>query len=245
VIKVLLFALALTVAWPEAALARGWSKMPLVEVPALAATGDTLVIFYSGDSGWSPAPRDISAAFAKAGLPVVGVNSMRYYWRRRSVDEAAGDLADLIEHYALAWARPRVVLVGYSFGADALPLLLERLPAPTRTRVRAMALVSPADRAHLAFRFASWFDIPLPGGYPLAPALSDDQPTPALCIQGAHDRRAACRSFPPAATQVVVLPGGHHFYGERDNVAALILTAAGLTPPVEPGVAARCDSPPD
>jgi type IV secretory pathway VirJ component len=234
VIKALLLALALTVSGPQVALADGWSKMPLTEVPAAAQAGDTLAVFYSGDHGWSAVPRDVSAALAQAGVPVVGVDALRYYWRRRTPDAATADLAGLIEHYAAAWGRQRVVLVGYSFGADALPMLLKRLPAETRARVRAMALISPADRAHLAFRFASWFDIPLPGGYPLAPALSEDRPTPMLCVQAAYDPRAACHSFPPEAVQTADLPGGHHYFGERQRLAALILSAAGLAPPAEP-----------
>jgi type IV secretory pathway VirJ component len=233
VIKALLLAGALVASWPQVALADAWSKMPLTEVPAAAAAGDTLAVFYSGDHGWSAVPRDVSAALAEAGVPVVGVDALRYYWRRRMPDEAAADLAALIEHYAAAWDRRRVVLVGYSFGADALPILLERLPAETRARVRAMALISPADRAHLAFRFASWFDIPLPGGYPLAPALADDRATPVLCVQAAYDPRAACHSFPPLAIQTADLPGGHHYFGERQRLATLILGAAGLAQPGE------------
>lgn len=233
-IKALLLAWALTVAWPCVALAEAWSKMPLTEVASAAPAGDTLAVFYSGDQGWSAVPRDVSAALAQAGAPVVGVDSLRYYCRRRTPDGAAADLAELVEHYAAAWGRPRIILVGYSFGADALPILLERLPAETRARVRAMVLISPADRAHLAFRFASWFNIPLPGGYPLAPALSDDSATPLLCIQATNDPRAACGAFPPQAIKTVVLPGGHHYFGERERLAALILGAAGLAPPADP-----------
>src|ERR1700722_16635195 len=108
------------------------SHLPLVEVPASAADGDTFVVLYSGDSGWTGTPQGFSTALAEAGEPVVGIDALRYFLRPHSPQAAAADLAAVIEHYAAAWSRPRVILVGYSFGADSLPLIVEQLPAEER-----------------------------------------------------------------------------------------------------------------
>ena len=139
------------------------APLPLVEIPTTAADGDTFVVLYSGDSGWTGTPKGFSTALAEAGEPVVGIDALRYFLRPHSPQAAAADLAAVIEHYAVAWSRPKVVLVGYSFGADSLPLIVEQLPAEERARVRLMTLISPAERADMVFDGLSWIDLTLPG----------------------------------------------------------------------------------
>ncbi|HEY3887417.1 MAG TPA: AcvB/VirJ family lysyl-phosphatidylglycerol hydrolase [Caulobacteraceae bacterium] len=216
---------------PDADRAR-LAHLPLIEVPTLAA-GDTFVVLYSGDSGWAATARGFSAELAAAGQPVVGIDALRYFMRRRSPQVAAADLTAVIEHYAAAWSRPRVILVGYSFGADSLPLIVEQLPPEERARVRLMVLISPADRADMLFDGLSWIDLTLPGARPLAPALLTLGAIPAVCIRAEHDRRAACDRFPPQVITSVHLPGFHRYHGQYHAVARIILSSAGLTP-VEP-----------
>jgi type IV secretory pathway VirJ component len=209
----------------------GLAHLPLIEVPTAAVAGDTFVVLYSGDSGWAATAQGFSAELTAAGEPVVGVNSLRYFIRRRAPEAAAADLTAIIEHYAAAWNRPKVILVGYSFGADSLPLIVEQLPAEARVRVRLMVLISPADHADMMFDGLSWIDLTLPGARPLAPALLSLGSIPAVCIRAEHDRRAACDRFPPQAITSVRLPGFHRYHGQYQAVARIILSAAGLTPP--------------
>ncbi|HEX4197770.1 MAG TPA: AcvB/VirJ family lysyl-phosphatidylglycerol hydrolase [Caulobacteraceae bacterium] len=206
------------------------ARFPPIVAPT-AAAGDTFVVLYSGDSGWAGAARGFSAALVDAGEPVVGVDSLGYFFlSHRSPPDGAADLAAVIEHYAAAWDRPRVILVGYSFGADSLPLIVERLPAEARARVRLMALISPADRADMLFTGLSWIDLTLPGAQPLAPALLTLASIPAICIRAEHDPRAACDRFPQGVARFH-LPGWHRYHGQYRAVARIILSSAGLPPP--------------
>jgi type IV secretory pathway VirJ component len=202
------------------------ARLPLFETPAGGAS-DSFVVLYSGDSGWGAAAQGFAVALASRGAPVIGVDSLRYFIRRRSPADAAADLAALIDRYAARWNRREAILVGYSFGADALPLIVQALPAPERARVRLVALISPAARGDLAFRVVSWFDMTLPGARPLAPALATLPPIPALCIEASRDPRAACDRFPSALITSVRLPGDHRYGGEYDAVADAIIAASG------------------
>ena len=221
---------------PTAAADAGQSRLdhlPLTEVPTGATGGDTFVVLYSGDSGWAATPRGFSAELAAAGQPVVGIDALRYFARRRSPEAAAADLSDGHRPPTpSAWDRPRVILVGYSFGADSLPLIVEQLPPEDRARVRLMVLISPADRADMVFDGLSWINLtPAPGQGPaLAPALLTLGAIPAICIRAEHDPRAACDRFPQAVIASVHLPGFHRYHGQYQAVAGIILWAAGLVP---------------
>jgi type IV secretory pathway VirJ component len=208
------------------------ARFPRIEVPTAVAGGDTFVVLYSGDSGWAGTARGFSAALAGAGEPVAGIDSLGYFFlTHRSPRDAAADLAAVIEHYAAMWNRPKVILVGYSFGADCLPLIVEQLPARERARVRLMALVSPTDRADMLFTGLSLIDLTLPGAQPLEPALLTLGSIPAICIRAEHDRRAACDRFPPAAVTSFHLPGWHRYHGQYQAVARIILSSA-VSPPL-------------
>ena len=92
------------------------------------STATLLAVVLSGDGGWAEIDKSISAGLSTAGVPVVGWSSLDYYWTPRSPERAAGDLARIIEHYTTAWQKARVLIVGYSFGADVAPFLVNRLP---------------------------------------------------------------------------------------------------------------------
>ena len=216
-----LAALALALA-PAAGAAPG--PMPVVEVPA-RGNADTVVIFYSGDGGWAAFDRSLAESLARQGVPTVGVDSMRYFWTRRSPDAAAADLAVTARRYMTAWRKTRVLLVGFSFGADALPLIIPKLPPDLRASLRGVALISPGGSGELQFHLGSWLDHPSPAAVPIAPLLARLRGAPALCIYGDHDPGAACGVFGPGLVRAMRIPGGHHLGGDFDALAQAILRA--------------------
>jgi type IV secretory pathway VirJ component len=219
-----LAALALALAPAAGSAAPG--PMPIVEVPARGDT-DTVAIFYSGDGGWATFDRSLAASLARQGVPTVGVDSMRYFWTRRSPDAAAADLSATARRYMAAWRKPRVLLVGFSFGADALPLIVPRLAPDLRARLRGVALISPGRSGELQFHLGSWLDHASPDAVPIAPLLAQMRGAPALCIYGDHDAGNACNLFGPRLVRPMQIPGGHHLGGDFDALAQAILRADG------------------
>ena len=203
--------------------------LPIFEVPRRAA-GDTLTIFYSGDNGWAKVDRRVSTALAKAGDPVVGVDALRYYMRERSLPEASADLAAIIDHYSRLWHRRRVVLVGYSFGADSLPEIVRTLKPDMRARVRLVAMIGPGAKAELVVRPTSWINVYGPGATSVPQALASLRGVPTVCIYGAQDPVSACPRFPAGVTALASVPGGHRYKGQYDVIAGIILRDAGLSP---------------
>jgi type IV secretory pathway VirJ component len=203
--------------------------MPVILLPVVP-TQDTLAVLYSGDGGWAAIDRQIAAGLNAAGMPVVGVNSRAYFRTRRSPAGAARDLSAAIERNAALFGVHRVILIGYSFGAGALPAIVPDLPAATRARVRLLALASVADKGELKFHFTEWLNRPRADAYPTQPAIAALKGLPVVCIYGAADRHDACHGFPPGLIGQVRLPGDHHFNKAYAKVVAAILSAAATAP---------------
>jgi type IV secretory pathway VirJ component len=200
------------------------ARLPLEEIPATAAPSPTmagrLALVLSGDGGWSSLDRSIAANFAQRGIPVVGLNSLRYFWNERQPAEAASDVNLVIEHYLAQWHLQRVDLVGFSFGADVLPFIVNRLPADTAARIATTTLIGPSPSATFEIHVSNW----LPGitthGLSLAPEIGKLKPVP-LCLYGSGEAHDICGSLP--ATQVDEIGSGHHLGGEGELIVARIL----------------------
>jgi type IV secretory pathway VirJ component len=200
--------------------------LPLVEVPAQAG-GDTMAVFYSGDGGWAGIDRGLAQGFVKAGVPVVGYDSLRYFWTRRTPQDAADDLATVIRHYQAVWGKKQVILAGYSFGADALPIIVQHLPADLRGQVRAVALLGTDATGELEFHPGDWLNVSGGDTYPIAPVLTALKGTPVVCVYGAQEHDDACPVF-PSTVRKIGLPGDHHFNGDYDTVGRVLDQALGL-----------------
>ena len=51
-----------------------------------------------------------------------------------------------------------------------------------------------------------------------------------LCVFGAGDKDSLCTDLPAGTAGITELPGGHHFDGDYEGLARLILKFAGRTP---------------
>ncbi|HEY5998303.1 MAG TPA: AcvB/VirJ family lysyl-phosphatidylglycerol hydrolase [bacterium] len=198
--------------------------LPLVEVPS-ADPGDTLALMVSGDGGWAGLDRELAAVLARRGVPVVGLDTLQYFWSAKSPDAAAADAERILRHYLAAWRREKVLLIGYSFGADVLPFIASRLPGDLAARVRLVALLGPARSAQFEFHILEW--VSDRGGkddLPVLPEIGKLGALRVLCLDAQETRDSPCASLAPGQGRAVTLKGGHHFGGDYAGIAEIILS---------------------
>lgn len=201
--------------------------LPVVEVPAQpgTASGDTFAIIMSGDGGWAGLDKEVADALSTHGIPVVGLDSLRYFWGARTAEGLARDTDHMIRYYLAHLAKKRVLLIGYSQGADVLPFAVNRLPAATRARVALAVLMGMSEHALFEFHVSSWISNDTTGPLTL-PEVNRIVGIPVLCIYGDGDKDTLCPKLDPVKDRVVKLPGGHHFNGDYAGLARVILAAA-------------------
>ncbi|MBF5045976.1 virulence factor family protein [Aggregicoccus sp. 17bor-14] len=203
--------------------------LPLVLAPAAHPTGDALVLLVSGDGGWAGIDRELAQAFNAQGFNVLGWDSLRYFWRKRSPEEAADAMGRALAHYAQAWGAKRLVLVGYSRGADVLPGITARLPPAMRARVALLALLGPGQEAEYEVHVMDLLGASGRDVHPILPELARlPATTPVLCVYGDEEKAdSLCPLLQGrAGASVTELPGGHHFEGDYATVARHVLGAA-------------------
>ncbi|WP_426386193.1 virulence factor family protein [Pseudomonas brassicacearum] len=189
--------------------AKGGLSIPVVEVPA-SQTRDTVTLFLSGDGGWRDLDRDVADEMAKIGYPVVGIDTLRYYWQHKSPEQSAADLTELMQHYRQVWGTKRFVLTGYSFGADVLPAIYNRLPATEQQRVDAIILLAFARTGSFEIEVEGWLGN---AGTEAAtgPEMAKLPAEKVVCIYGGEEADESGCTDKTAVGEAIKLPGGHHF----------------------------------
>ncbi len=197
--------------------------LPLIDVPAKTAGEHKLfAVMISGDGGWAKIDKEISEELSASGIPVVGLNSLQYFWTKRDPDTLARDVASVVEQYASRWNARGVVLIGYSRGADVLPFAVSRFSEPVRKRVALVALLSPSKSATFEFKMADWFKDR--SGIPTRPEIDKLRGTKTICVYGTDDPDTVCTDVDVHIARPIALSGSHHF--DRDYAAlAKIITA--------------------
>lgn len=218
--------------------------------PAPAGKGDVMAIIYSGDGGWADLDRRLGIAFSDRGIPVLGINTFKYYWHDRSLDKSARGLDALMTRYSAVWGKKRIWLIGFSFGADVLPSIVDKLSAKNRARITQMVLLSPSR--DVTFEIAlegymikqGWFKQHLKTllekinpirHYDAVPPLQalNGQP-PVVCYYGISESDDSVCTDPRLPNWITVHPkqGGHHFDGGYEPLALQMLAELPAAPKV-------------
>jgi type IV secretory pathway VirJ component len=219
-----LIILALTLTVAAGASAEG--AFHLIVIPAASGKAmPQMMVLLSGDGGWGTTDKGITSSMAARGMPAVGINSLRYFWVKRTPREASKELDGILKQYQAAWKKKKAVLVGYSFGADVLPFMISRLPEDTRSSIRLVVLLGPSATADFVIHVKNMFggNAPSDDSRPVAPEIEKLKGMDILCIYGAGDKTSVCPRLDKGLAKVVRIDGGHAVGANVEPVVKAVL----------------------
>lgn len=208
--------------------------LPLVELPVNGTGLDYFAVIVTGDGGWASIDKSLGEALNRDNIPVVGLNSLQYFWSYKSPEQSSADLARIIRHYSREWGKKKVVLIGYSRGADVLPFMINRLPEDLKQTIIASVLLGVEAHIEFQFKVADWLagnknDMSLP----VIPEVEKLAGKHLACIYGEDEKDTSiCPELDPKRFTVIQMKGGHHFGGDYQKLAQIILdqVKAAVTP---------------
>ncbi len=213
--------------WLQNQLSAGKSEgaldLPLSVLEAKPAM-DTMAIVYSGDGGWRDLDSELGEYLQTQGVPVIGVDSLRYFWAKRTPQETADDLKRIIDTYADQWGVSNVVLIGYSFGADVIPASYNLLPKATKRRVRQLSLLALSKEVDFEISVTGWLGMAGAGeGGTTVDDIAKIKSSLVQCIYGTEEDDDPCPSMKASGVETVAIDGGHHFDEDYQALGKKIL----------------------
>ena len=205
------------------------AELPVVDLFPTSGFGEDLVILLSGDGGWATIDKEIGEVLRKKGVTVVGFDTLRYFWKRRTAEQSAVDLQRIIEHYRARQAFERTTLIGFSFGADVLPALVNLLDEETRSSLNRIILLNPGLTYDFEVNLSDWLDIaPDSNRRRIADDIRTFPGAKLVCVFTSDERdESVCPMLESGSGEVLELEGDHHFDGDYSTVAGKIIDLIG------------------
>lgn len=198
------------------------AALPLIERPAPSGAGP-LTLLLTGDGGWAKADAKVADGLVARGSPVLGVNMRSYLNGKRSPDQVAFELQCVARTYMERWQRERILLLGYSRGADIAPFVAARWPADLRERVNLVALVAMSRAANFRFHLLDLVHhSDRADDIPIAPELERLRGLNVICVYGVGDADTGCSDADSTVVRRFARPGGHRMTGGFDAIVDLI-----------------------
>ena len=195
---------------------------PVKLIEPASRTGRAKIVFLSGDLGLNMGMGpQIVDRLAWSGLPVVGFNSLTYFRTRRTPAEMASTVRALIDRADRAFGPGPVIMVGQSFGADALQVALADFTREERARIDLVVLVVPTDSVFLRASPDEMFNFSPPDLPAIESARTLDW-APVLCVHGVQEIHSLCPLLHAPNVTSVGLPGGHYLDHDPGPVVAAI-----------------------
>ncbi len=200
------------------------AHLPLVFVKGSEAPNKPLALLISGDGGWTDFDNSIAETLAQNGISCIGFDTQKYFWEPKSPDATAKDIVLALEYYMLHLKKSKLIMMGYSFGADVIPFITNRLPDELRSKVLLTAMCSPDDNTDFEVTLSSMLDIGSEGKYNVLAEVRKIKEGRKLCIFGKdEDAEELEKSFKLSGADVLSLNGGHHYDDNFGLVVSSIL----------------------
>jgi type IV secretory pathway VirJ component len=210
---------------PSPCMARDGSIIPVIERQASDGRGP-LVILLTGDGGWANADQKVAEELMTRGSSVIGVNMRAYLGTKRSPDEAARDIGCVARTYGERWQRDRLLLLGYSRGADVAPFVAARWPADLRARLTMVALVSMSAKANFQYHFIDLVrDVARDDDVEINPEIARMRGLNVICVFGKEDHDSGCLKTDTTIVKRFERTGGHRLTQGFAAIAELLTPA--------------------
>jgi len=188
------------------------ADIPFVETDVSSGKSSMMALLISGDGGWTDFDQSLADKLAERGVPSVGLDTQKYFWEKKTPEETALDMEKLLLFYSKKFGRDKILLMGYSFGADVIPFVANRLSTNVKSRVVMVAMLSPDDKTDFEVTISSMLSLDMESGYDVAPEVRKINFVPKLCFYGSdEDEKQDQELFRNQGAQIIIINGGHHY----------------------------------
>lgn len=199
------------------------SSLPVVPYPAKKVDPQKgFILYLSGDGGENSFSKSFIQQLGNNGYPVIFFNSFKYFWSKKTPQQAAADVQKVIQHYKGQWKAQKLIVIGYSFGADVVPFILNRFSKETYASVRNIVLMSPSKTTDFEVHVTELFGKGKNTGNSVAAEINKLSQKPLLIVDGEEEDDNLDATTLTIPYKLLKLKGGHRYDSNTAEVANAI-----------------------
>ena len=197
-------------------------NLPVQEWPA--TSHDKPFIFYiSGDGGLNKFSTDLCIALNKAGYEVVALNARAYFWDKKTPEKTATDVNNYLSRKLTGRENQQVVLIGYSFGADVLPFIIGRLSKNIHENLRVSFMLASSGTTDFEIHWSDIMGENIKRSMDVVSEINKLAGDNIVIVTASNEHTLNLNEISLKKYTHEILPGGHHFDGDTEEVASVLL----------------------
>jgi type IV secretory pathway VirJ component len=197
------------------------SKLPLKE---LNSSADKPLVFYiSGDGGYTSFSEDVCKAINKAGYKITSLNSKSYFDDKKNPQQTTDDIVKYLNDQFNKRKDQQFILIGYSFGADITPFVVNLFPDSIKKKLISVILLSPSTSTDFETHVWDKLGWKKKRSMDVVAEVNKLGAMKTAIIFGNDDADFPINSIKLKNYSHELLPGGHHYEGNTDEVARTMM----------------------
>lgn len=182
-----------------------------------------LIFYLSGDGGMNNFSTGLCEALHDKGFDVSALNSKSYFWDKKTPQKTADDINNFLTKKLSGRKNQQIILIGYSFGADVLPFILNRIPKDIDNKILVSFLMASSGNTDFEIHWSDIFGGHTKRSMDVVSEINKLTDEKIVILSASNDKTLAVNKITLKRFTREVLPGGHHFDGDTKEVAKVIL----------------------
>jgi type IV secretory pathway VirJ component len=182
-----------------------------------------LVLYISGDGGFNNFSTNLCNIINRSGYSITAINAKSYFWEQKTPQQTTKDITAFLVKKFNTRSNQQLIVIGYSFGAEVFPFIINRLSPVFKNKIVSVVLLSPEASTDFEIH---WLDM-LWGNkkrsMDVVEEINKMTVPKTVTIFGSSETDFPVKKIIQKNYTNIVLPGGHHFDGNTDEVAKTIL----------------------
>ena len=197
-------------------------SLPIKEWTSLSH--DKPLLFYiSGDGGLNKFSVGLCQSINDKGFDVIALDAKAYFNDKKTPEQTTLDIAGYLSKKLTGRANRKIALIGYSFGADVLPFILNRLPKNILDDVEVSFIMASSGSTDFEIHWLDMFGGNKKRSMDVVDEINKIPNQKIIIINGSDDNNLDMNRIHLKKYTLVVLPGGHHFDGDTKEIVGKII----------------------
>jgi type IV secretory pathway VirJ component len=198
-----------------------FNTLPVKEWSSASQT--PFVLYISGDGGFNNFSTDLCAAINKAGYSITAVSARSYFRDKKTPDQTATDITAYLQKQFQNRKNQELVLAGYSFGADVLPFIVNKLPDSIKRKLISVVMLSPSTSTDFEVHWSDIFGGNKKRNMDVVAEINKMGLQKIVTLFGSDEDDFPVKDIKLRNYINENLPGGHHFDGNTEEVVKTLM----------------------
>ncbi|WP_300604975.1 AcvB/VirJ family lysyl-phosphatidylglycerol hydrolase [Niabella sp.] len=181
-----------------------------------------LVLYISGDGGLNSFTNDFCKGISQSGYAVTAINSKSYFWSKKTPEQVGTELTAYLDGVLKSRPNQQLLIVGYSFGADVTPFILNRLGSFVKSHVLRTVLMAPSPTTDFVIRVSDMWGTPKKRSMDVVAEINRAAGQRIVAILPGDGNDFPVQAVKLAGFKTTVLKGGHHFGGDTADLVKIV-----------------------